>query len=222
MNETKSIHGTFALRQGVCLTLYLNNQPLPPVQCIRYLGILIDRRLTWKPHIISKTRTLNDRFRLLRSLLTSKHMKLSNKLLLYKLLLKPIWTYGIQLWGAAKISNINRIQRFQSKTLRTILKAPFYVSNHTLHTDLKIPFVSDLAKTHYKRFNSRLVHHKNPLISDLSSASIPGTPFGGGTGCTLALLFFPCLIVLGEDLECADGPPEPNFFHKFVFFQSLA
>ncbi|KAL4103929.1 hypothetical protein QTP88_019246 [Uroleucon formosanum] len=176
MNETKSIHGTFALRHGVCPTLYLNNQPLPPAQCIRYLGILIDRRLTWKPHIISKTRTLNDRFRLLRPLLTSKHMKLSNKLLLYKLLLRPIWTYGIQLWGAAKISNINRIQRFQSKTLRTILKAPFYVSNHTLHSDLKIPFVSELAKTHYKRFNSRLAHHKNPLISNLSSASIPGSP----------------------------------------------
>ncbi|KAL4111862.1 hypothetical protein QTP88_015739 [Uroleucon formosanum] len=176
MNETKSIHGTFALRHGVCPTLYLNNQPLPPAQCIRYLGILIDRRLTWKPHIISKTRTLNDRFRLLRPLLTSKHMKLSNKLLLYKLLLRPIWTYGIQLWGAAKISNINRIQRFQSKTLRTILKAPFYVSNHTLHSDLKIPFVPELAKTHYKRFNSRLAHHKNPLISNLSSASIPGSP----------------------------------------------
>lgn len=176
MNETKSIHGTFALRHGVCPTLYLNNQPLPPAQCIRYLGILIDRRLTWKPHIISKTRTLNDRFRLLRPLLTSKHMKLSNKLLLYKLLLRPIWTYGIQLWGAAKISNINRIQRFQSKTLRTILKAPFYVSNHTLHSDLKIPSVSELAKTHYKRFNSRLAHHKNPLISNLSSASIPGSP----------------------------------------------
>uniref|UniRef100_A0A2S2PN47 Putative RNA-directed DNA polymerase n=1 Tax=Schizaphis graminum TaxID=13262 RepID=A0A2S2PN47_SCHGA len=103
-------------------------------------------------------------------------MKLSNKLLLYKLLLRPIWTYGIQLWGAAKISNINRIQRFQSKTLRTILKAPFYVSNHTLHSDLKIPFVSELAKTHYKRFNSRLAHHKNPLISNLSSASISGSP----------------------------------------------
>ncbi|KAF0767090.1 ribosome biogenesis protein TSR3 isoform X1 [Aphis craccivora] len=38
-----------------------------------------------------------------------------------------MWTYGIQLWGPAKISNTNRIQRFQSKTLRAITKAPFYV-----------------------------------------------------------------------------------------------
>ncbi|KAF0735217.1 ribosome biogenesis protein TSR3 isoform X1 [Aphis craccivora] len=47
-------------------------------------------------------------------------MKLSNKLLLCKLLLRPIWTYEIQLWSAVKISIINRIQRFQSKALRTI------------------------------------------------------------------------------------------------------
>lgn len=55
MNETKSILGTFALRHGISPTVYLNNQPLPPAQCIRYLSILIDRCLTWKPHIISKS-----------------------------------------------------------------------------------------------------------------------------------------------------------------------
>jgi hypothetical protein len=27
----------------------------------------------------------------------------TNKLLLYKTILKPIWTYGIQLWGTASV-----------------------------------------------------------------------------------------------------------------------
>jgi hypothetical protein len=40
-----------------------------------------------------------------------------NKLLLYKAVLKPIRTYGIQLWGAASNSNIEILQCFQSKTL---------------------------------------------------------------------------------------------------------
>jgi len=47
-------------------------------------------------------------------------------------------------WGSAKISNINRIQRFQSKTLRAITKAPFYVSNQPLHNDLAISPVRDV------------------------------------------------------------------------------
>jgi hypothetical protein len=54
---------------------------------------------------------------------------MSNKLLLYKVILKPIWTYGIQLWGSASISNIEILERFQSKALRMIADAPWYVPN---------------------------------------------------------------------------------------------
>ena len=34
--------------------------------------------------------------------------------------LKPVWTYGIELWGCASKSNIVVIQRYQSKLLRSI------------------------------------------------------------------------------------------------------
>jgi len=55
-----------------------------------------------------------------------------------------IWTHGIQLWGAGIIYT-NRIQRILSKMFRTISKAPFYVSNKSLHIDLKISTVTELA-----------------------------------------------------------------------------
>jgi hypothetical protein len=54
-------------------------------------------------------------------------LSLSNKLLLYKTILKPIWTYGIQLWGTASTSNIEILERFQSKALRVIVDTPWYV-----------------------------------------------------------------------------------------------
>jgi hypothetical protein len=47
----------------------------------------------------------------------------TNKLLLYKTILKPIWTYGIQLWGTASTSNIEILERLQSKVLRMIVDA---------------------------------------------------------------------------------------------------
>ena len=68
-------------------------------------------------------------------------LSLSNKILLYKCVLKPVWTYGIQLWGCAKPSHTQILQRFQSKLQRTLAKAPWYVSNLQLHTDLVISFV---------------------------------------------------------------------------------
>jgi hypothetical protein len=48
---------------------------------------------------------------------------------MYKCIMKLIWTYGIQLWGCTKPSNTKLIQRFQSKVLRLITNAPWYVSN---------------------------------------------------------------------------------------------
>jgi len=117
-----------------------------------------------------------DRLRLLLPFLTSKNIKLPTKLLLYKLLLRPIWSYGSQLWGSAKVSNTNRIQRFQYKILHVISKAPFYVSNNTLHSDFNLPTVTELAKLHYKRFNNKSANHSNLLITQLSSAIIPGNP----------------------------------------------
>jgi hypothetical protein len=52
-------------------------------------------------------------------------MSLENKVLLYKAILKPIWAYGIELWGCAKPSNTKILQSFQSKTLRSITGAPY-------------------------------------------------------------------------------------------------
>jgi hypothetical protein len=43
-------------------------------------------------------------------------LSLENKLLVYKAILKPIWTYGVQLWGTASNSNIDILERFQWRT----------------------------------------------------------------------------------------------------------
>jgi hypothetical protein len=45
-------------------------------------------------------------------------LSINNKLLIYKVILKPTWTYGIQLWGTTTNSNIETLERFQSKVLR--------------------------------------------------------------------------------------------------------
>jgi len=47
-----------------------------------------------------------------------------NKLVLYKQILKPVWTYGIQLWGCTKPSNTVTIHRLQNEVLRNIVNAP--------------------------------------------------------------------------------------------------
>jgi hypothetical protein len=59
------------------------------------------------------------------------------QLLIYKVAIKPIWTYGNQLWGTASTSNIEIMERFQSKAL--ITDTPWYVPNVVIRNDLQIP-----------------------------------------------------------------------------------
>jgi hypothetical protein len=63
--------------------------------------------------------TLGHRFIARGDWLLGRKSKLStnNKLLIYKAILKPIWSYGIQLWGTASTSNIEILGRFQPNPL---------------------------------------------------------------------------------------------------------
>ncbi|KAL4085431.1 hypothetical protein QTP88_027290 [Uroleucon formosanum] len=177
INNEKSSRVTFTLKQSTVPLVYLNNKVIPSSSNVKYLGMTLDKRLTWATHIKQKQRILNARRRAVFPLIGKQSkINLNTKLLLYKTLLKPIWLYGIQLWGSAKKSNIYKIQTFQSTSLRMITCAPPYVSNHTLHSDLKILTVKEEAKNSYKLFRARLANHSNPLILALNSKSIPGNP----------------------------------------------
>ena len=72
-----------------------------------------------------------------------------------------LWTRAM---GATKKTNLNRIQSLQSKILRKIVDAPYYVSNLIIHKYLKIPFVYDLVRSRYKKFHPSIAHHPNPLV----------------------------------------------------------
>jgi len=69
---------------------------------------------------------------------------IENKLLLYKSLITPMWTYGIEIRGCASKSNTAIIQRCQSKILRAIVDAPWCVTNVMIHEDLGIPTVQEV------------------------------------------------------------------------------
>jgi hypothetical protein len=88
-------------------------------------------------------------------------MPTHNKLVLYKQILKPVWTYGIQLWGCTKPSNIAIIHLSQNKVLRNIVGAPWYVRNAALHWDLHIEMVTEEIRQFARKHEERLLRHDN-------------------------------------------------------------
>ena len=91
----------------------------------------------------------------------NSQLALKTKVLLYKSMLKPIWSYSCQIWGTASESNINKIQRVQSKILRCIANAPWYVSNASLHSDLLVPSVREVILHSFNKHIKKLENHPN-------------------------------------------------------------
>jgi len=135
---------------------------------VKCLGLHFDKSLTWKNHLATKHKQLDFKTREI-NWLTGKYspLKLENKLLIYKTVLNPVWTYGIELWGCASKSNTAVIQRYQSKLLRSITNAPWYVSNQTLNSDLHIPHVHTVFRERTATHRTALDSHSNPLMEPL-------------------------------------------------------
>jgi hypothetical protein len=87
-------------------------------QYVKYLGLLIDRNLTWKYHIshvaskISKTVGIISKLR---------HFVPRNTLInIYKSLILPHISYGIAVWDQAAKVHLDKILKLQKRVLRLI------------------------------------------------------------------------------------------------------
>ena len=170
-NESKSVQVTFTTRTATCPPVKINSIEIPQANEAKYLGIHLDRKLIWQKHIFTKRKALVLQSRKMYSLLGRKSkLSIENKLLLYKTILKPIWSYGIQLWGTAANSNIEILQRFQSNMLRNIVNAPFYISNAQLHRELQVKTIKEEIRSKALQYKFRISQHPNDLASQLMTS----------------------------------------------------
>ena len=170
INPVKSAHVTFTTRHVTSPPVFLHTTPIPVKFEVKYLGLQLDRQLTWRKQIQIKRQHLDHKLRAVSWLLGRRsQLSLSNKILLYKRTLKPVVTYGIQLWGFAKPSHKQILQRFQSKLLRTLANAPWYVSNLQLHTDIGISFVKAEIRRSFLLYHRQLIGHPNVPVAALST-----------------------------------------------------
>jgi hypothetical protein len=112
----------------------------------------LDPKLQWKEHIKKKRDELNIKMYWLFG--CNSELSVHNKLTLYKQVPRPVWSYGIQLWGCASDSHVEVFHRYQNKVLNCIVNAPWHIRNSNLHRDLGIETVTDIiaqfANSHEK------------------------------------------------------------------------
>lgn len=169
LNELKSVNVNFTniiIQNNV--PIVINDTIVPIENTAKYLGMNLDVKLRWKEHVKKKRKELDLKYKKMYCLIGRKSkLSIHNKLLIYKQVLKPVWTYGLQLWGCARTTNIEPIQKFQNKVLRSIVDAPWYVRNADLHRDLKIPTIKEEIQRYAQKHEARLHSHENVEILQL-------------------------------------------------------
>ncbi|ENN83068.1 hypothetical protein YQE_00570, partial [Dendroctonus ponderosae] len=99
----------------------------------KYLGIILDKQLTWKNQTqtsINKAKAVTSK--LYPFLNRQSHMSISNKLLLIKTSIRPALAYGSTSWSYASDCHLKRLQATENKILRMAVDAPWFVRNNQI------------------------------------------------------------------------------------------
>ena len=95
---------------------------------------------------------------------------------MYNQVVRPAWTYGVQIRGCGIKNHIDKIQAFQNKVLCKITNAPKHVRTTDLHRDLGVEMVNDIIeKLAVVSHENRLKQHINEETSRLMVSRIKRT-----------------------------------------------
>ena len=113
-------------------------------ESIKYLGLHLDKRLTYQTHIDQTIMKCERLIRMLYPLMSrNSYLRIQNKILIHKLYFRPIFCYASPIWVNCANVHFLKLQRLQNKILKMILT---FIGVPVLHsfTELVILICSDL------------------------------------------------------------------------------
>jgi hypothetical protein len=96
VNESKSSHTTFTLRNGHCSAVNINQTIIPETEVVKYRRTALRLQVELEEHIDRKMKQIDLKAKEINWLRGKKsHLSIGNKLFIYKAVIRPIWSYGI-------------------------------------------------------------------------------------------------------------------------------
>ncbi|GFU77650.1 RNA-directed DNA polymerase from mobile element jockey [Trichonephila clavipes] len=170
INVDKTVAVLFTRRRKPCTPPTLYSTPLHWSQSTKYLGLVLEKNLTWKQHILHARDKFRNAMRSLYPLICrNSHLNIYNKVLLYTAVLRPILAYGCPVWGYAANSNIKLLDNAQNALIRNITRAYRYNRNRNIYKVLKIPTFKAHIKNLGQKFFDNLSNINNVNIQNLEN-----------------------------------------------------
>lgn len=141
----------------------------PWLPSAKYLGVFLDKRLTFARHIDHALSKIGKTTKALYSILNRRsRLCLSNKLLVFKSILRPIYMYGCQVWGGCAATHLKKLQVAQNKCLKMCCNLPYDFSTTLLHQRCQLDLVIDYTVKLRDKFINRCRTSEWELINDLA------------------------------------------------------
>jgi hypothetical protein len=158
INLTKTNYIIFSTNKGhpnlPCVKI--NNTPITQVHQSKFLGITIDSKLTWKPHIeLIKSKISKQIGILCRIRHSVPHFILKT---LYNSLILPHLSYGILTWGKTYPTHLNSLIILQKKIIRIISFSQYLAHTPPLFKNLKILPIDKLYKYYLALFAFKYIN----------------------------------------------------------------
>ena len=153
------------------VTLLMNKCALEQKDHVKYLGVLVDQHLSWKYQVSNVALKISRGIGILAKL----------KPLLKDTLLKCIYyslvyshlSYGIEVWGSASKSNLNKLNILQHKAVRIISGVQYFQvygqepgplpSSEPLYKNLEILKLDDIFKLNIAKFVYSTLTFQSPI-----------------------------------------------------------
>ena len=152
----------------------IEGQNIPRTNTAKYLGVILDSKITWAPAIHKRTNfTHPTLIRLYPLISKNSKLKINIKINLYKTCVRPVITYEHQIWAAAAKNHINKVQKMQNKFLRIILNKPYDTPIKLLHQLANIPTIKNFIHNSTDAYHPNHENHPIRTIGDYQIDKIP-------------------------------------------------
>ena len=154
------------------VVLIMNRKALEQKDHVKYLGVLMDEHLLWKPQISSISKKISRGVGILAKL--RGHMDQKLLLCIYYSLVFSHLSYGVQAWGSACDSYLKELIVIQNKAVRILSGKQYFQiygqtpgplpSSSPLYKELKILKLQDIYKFNIAKFVYQTLCGDSPEI----------------------------------------------------------
>lgn len=164
------------------------NHQVPWSEKVKYVGVILDAEIRWKPAIADRINKAHNTLRMLYLLINkNSSLRTTFKLLLYKMCAKSALLYAASVWAAAARAHLDKLQKVQNKFLRIIYDPPRYIRTANLHQQAQIVYIDTAIVELFSHVLKS--EHNNSLISNIFSYKLEDIPLR--LRCRIPIQFSP-------------------------------